>query len=224
MNKTAIISGASMGIGLAFAQKMLSEGYTVIGTSRSGKIEEINNPNFYAIALDLTKPASIKKAGVDIFSLSNQIDIIINNAGIGPDLNSPVPQEDTFGATFDVNIHGTVFFTEQLVSRLKKNGIILNVSSKMGAIDICNGTGSAAYRMSKSALNMYTKILSNRLKGNARVAAIHPGWVQTTISPGSMANAPLTPQQSAENMYRFFSQDFETGTFWDSATDSKLPW
>ncbi len=55
MKQTAIISGASQGIGLALAQKLLAEGYTVIGTSRNGKIGAIDNPNFHAVALDLTK-------------------------------------------------------------------------------------------------------------------------------------------------------------------------
>lgn len=224
MNKTTIITGASQGIGFALAQKMLSEGYTVIGTSRSGKIEGIDNPNFHAIALDLTQEASIKKAHKSIFQLCDHIDMLINNAGIGPDLNASAPEASTFQKTFDVNVTGTVFFTEGLVSRIKQSGKIINISSKMGAMDVCSTSDSPAYRMSKSALNMYTKILSNRLRGKVNVATIHPGWVKTNISPGSMLHAPLTPHQAAENMYRFFSQNFETGTYWDSATDSKLPW
>ena len=224
MNKTAIITGASQGIGFALAQKMLAEGYKVIGTSRSGKIQGIKNPNFHAVALDLTQESSIKIAQSDIFQICENIDMLINNAGIGPDLNAPTPLESSFNNTFAVNVTGTVFFTEGLVSRIRENGQIINVSSKMGAIGVCTTSDSPAYRMSKSALNMYTQILSNRLRGQVFVSAIHPGWVRTNISASGLLQAPLSPQQSAENMYRFFSQDFETGTFWDSATDRKLPW
>ena len=224
MKKTAIISGASQGIGLALAQILLAEGYTVIGTSRSGKIDAINNPNFYAVALDLTNEESIKKASEEIFQKSDVIDMLINNAGIGPDLNSPAPERATFDKTFAVNVTGTVFFTEAILPKIKKDGKIINVSSKMGAMAVCSTADSAAYRMSKSALNMYTKILSNRLQGQMKVTTMHPGWVKTNISPGSKLHAPLTPEQSAENMYRFFSQDFKNGMYWDSATDSPLPW
>ena len=224
MKQTAIISGASQGIGLALAQKLLSEGYIVIGTSRNGKINAIDNPNFHAVALDLTNAESIQKASEEIFQKCDAIDMLINNAGIGPDLNSPAPERATFDQTFAVNVTGTVFFTEAILPKIKKDGKIINVSSKMGAMAVCSTADSAAYRMSKSALNMYSKILSNRLDGQIKVTTMHPGWVQTNISPGSKLHAPLTPQQSAENMYRFFSQDFENGMFWNSATDSPLPW
>lgn len=213
-----------MGIGKALALKMLAEGYTVIGTNRSGQIDGINNSKFHNVSLDLTKPSSIKEAQEKIKAISSQIDMLINNAGVGPDLNAPKPQGDSYATTFKINVEGTVFFTEAMLELIPMEGKIINISSKMGSIAICSGTDSTAYRMSKSALNMYTKILSNRLVNNIKVATIHPGWVQTTISPGGMANAPLTPQQSAENMYRFISTDFATGTYWDSATDRQLTW
>jgi len=224
MNKTALITGASMGIGKALALKLLEEGYAVIGTNRSGKIEGIDNPNFQTVSLDLTKPSSIKEAKEKIKAIANQLDMLINNAGVGPDLNAPKPEEDSYATTFKINVEGTVFFTEAMLELIPVGGKIINVSSKMGSIAICSGTDSTAYRMSKSALNMYTKILSNRLVNKIKVATIHPGWVQTTISPESLTMAPLTPLQSAENMYRFISTDFATGTYWDSATDRELAW
>ena len=224
MEKTSIVTGASKGIGKALAQKLLSEGYMVIGTSRSGNIKDLVSPKFHSVALDLTNPASIKEASQKIKAIASRIDLLVNNAGIGPDLNAPRPQDDSYKITFDVNVQGTVFFTEAMLDAISPNGKIINVSSKMGSIAECSGTDSTAYRMSKSALNMYTKILSNRLGDNTGVASIHPGWVQTDISPGSKAHAPLTPKQSAENMYRFIGNDFATGTYWDSATDSSLTW
>ncbi len=93
-----------------------------------------------------------------------------------------MPDEKSFDSTFDVNVKGTVFFTEAIIDMIKINGKLLNVSSKMGSVDYCERTDSVAYRMSKSALNMYTKILSNRYKNSIKVASIHPGWVKTTIA------------------------------------------
>lgn len=94
----------------------------------------------------------------------------------------------------------------------------------MGSIAVCELTDAVAYRMSKSALNIYTKILSNRLNGKPRVAAIHPGWVKTTLAESNMTNGRLTPISSAENIYRFINSDFKNGTFWNAENESDLAW
>ena len=72
-------------------------------------------------------------------------------------LDTENPKRDSFSQTFDVNVSGTVFFTEPLIELIPKSGVILTISSKMGSIEVCELTDSVAYRMSKSALNMYTK-------------------------------------------------------------------
>jgi len=224
MNKIALITGASKGIGRALAQKLLNKNFFVIGINRSGQINGFEKENFYALELDHTKQSSIENAQKKIFEKFKQIDILINNAGIGPDLNTFSPEWNSFNLTFDVNVTGTVFFTEKLIERITENGIILNVSSKMGSIDTCVLTDAVAYRMSKSALNMYTKILTNRLKNKIKVASIHPGWVKTTIVESNMANGRLTPEESAENIFDFIKSDFKSGTFWNSENGTELLW
>ena len=223
MNKTALITGASKGIGKALAEKMLDEGYHVIGTSRSGDID-IKHAHFKALALDVSNATSIEHAHGQIFSTYKQIDVLINNAGIGPDLHLDHPEADTFDLTFDVNVKGVVFFTEALIKLVPKDGKIINVSSKMGSLEVCEKYSSVAYRMSKSALNMYTKILANRLKDNIHIACIHPGWVQTTIIESNLVNATLTPEESANRIYRFISSHFKTGVYWDCEDNLELPW
>ena len=94
----------------------------------------------------------------------------------------------------------------------------------MGSLDVCELTDSVAYRMSKSALNMYTKILSNRLKGEIKVASIHPGWVKTTIVESNMKNGRLTPEESANNIYNFIKSNFNNGTYWNSENETELLW
>ena len=224
MSKIVLITGASKGIGKALTEKMLDESFIVIGTSRSGKIQRIQHKNFYPLKLDLSCTESIKGAHKEIFSNFNHIDILINNAGIGPDLYTNKPEKKSFDQTFDVNITGTVFFTEPIIELIRENGIILNISSKMGSIAVCGLVDSIAYRMSKSALNMYTKILSNRLKDKIRVASIHPGWVKTAIIKSNLKNGRLTPKESAENIYDFLISKFESGTFWDSEKGNALTW
>ena len=224
MNKIVLITGASKGIGKALTEKMLNKNYFVIGTSRSGKFKNLEHKNLYSLKLDLSDTSSIENAHKEIFSNFKHIDILINNAGIGPDLYTHIPEKESFNQTFDVNVTGTVFFTEPLIELINKNGIILNVSSKMGSLDVCELTDSVAYRMSKSALNMYTKILKNRLIDKIKVASIHPGWVKTTIIESNLRNGRLTPKQSADNIFDFVTTEFESGTFWNSENGTELLW
>jgi NAD(P)-dependent dehydrogenase (short-subunit alcohol dehydrogenase family) len=85
--KKVLITGVSKGIGLALAKRLLSEGYLVEGTTKIGYIENVQHENFHPIALDVTNIKSIKKAYQEISDRFDQLDIIINNAGISPDLN-----------------------------------------------------------------------------------------------------------------------------------------
>jgi NAD(P)-dependent dehydrogenase (short-subunit alcohol dehydrogenase family) len=224
MKKIVLITGASKGIGKSIAEKMLNENYFVIGTSRNGEIKNLEHKDFYSLKLDLANESSIENAHKEIFNNFKRIDILINNAGIGIDLDTFIPERESFNLTFDVNVTGTVFFTESLIKLINDNGIILNVSSKMGSLNNCKRVDSVAYRMSKSALNMYTTILKNRLNENIKVASIHPGWVKTTIADDNIINGRLTTEQSAENIFEFIKTDFKNGIFWDAEDRIELLW
>lgn len=223
MKNKVLITGASKGIGLALANVFLENGFYVIGSSRDGKIKQINHPHFEAFKLDLSSSESIERAIKNLIE-HPQIDILINNAGIGLDLNKSFPEEESFKQTFDVNVTGTVFFTEAIIDIINDKGKIINISSHMGSLSDCMGSGSVAYRMSKSALNMYTKILSNRLMGSHFVASVHPGWVKTSITENNMLMARLSPEDSAKNIYRFVTSEFKSGIFWNIESQSKIEW
>lgn len=94
----------------------------------------------------------------------------------------------------------------------------------MGAIALCEDIDAPAYRMSKTALNMYTKMLANRFAGKYLVAAVHPGWVRTAISQESLLHGRLLPEASEESIFQFVSQPFSTGVFWNAETKTYLPW
>lgn len=223
MEKTVLITGTSKGIGFALAEQFLINGYKVIGTSRTGEIANLTPTNFEVLALDLSDEKTINNINQIVADRNIQIDILINNAGIGPDLYTFEPEKESFKQTFDVNVTGTVFFTELLSQHVKDGGKIINISSKMGSIELCALTDSVAYRMSKTALNMYTKILTNRVLNKQKVAAVHPGWVRTTIAKGNV-NGRLSADESAEKIFNFVTSDFETGTFWNIETQSKTEW
>ncbi len=222
MSKTILITGTSQGIGHALTKLLLINDYRVIGTNTTG-IDNINENNYKSFSLDLANFDSIA-AFENNFQLDNiKIDILINNAGIGPDLDFDLPEETSFKKTFDVNVTGTTFFTEQMLQYLNIGGKIVNISSKMGSVDVCEKSDSVAYRMSKAALNMYTKILSNRLEGKQLVASVHPGWVRTNIAKSNV-NGRLSPEESAQKIFQFITSDFKTGIFWNVETEAECTW
>lgn len=224
MNKTVLITGASKGIGFALANKFLENGFNVIGTSRSGKIKGIENKNFKSLQLDLSEFKNIELLKKEIEKNGTKIEILINNAGIGPDLDTNNPKEITFKQTFDVNVIGTTFLTESLIENINNAGKIINISSKMGSIELCERIDSVAYRMSKTALNMYTKILSNRLSEKIKVASIHPGWVRTTIAESNITEGRLSTEESANGIFNFVISEFRTGIFWDIEAETERNW
>ena len=219
---TILITGTSQGIGHALTRLLLINGYSVIGTNTTG-IDNINENNYKSFALDLSNLDSIDAFEKKLRIENIKIDILINNAGIGPDLDFDLPEETSFKKTFDVNVTGTTFFTEQMLQYLNIGGKIVNISSKMGSVDVCEKSDSVAYRMSKAALNMYTKILSNRLEGKQFVASVHPGWVRTNISKSNI-NGRLSPEESAQKIFEFITSDFKTGTFWNVETEAECTW
>jgi NAD(P)-dependent dehydrogenase (short-subunit alcohol dehydrogenase family) len=222
MSKIVLTTGTSQGIGHALTKLLLINDYSVIGTSTTG-IDNINENNYKSFSLDLSNLDSIAAFEKNLQIENIKVDILINNAGIGPDLDFELPEKISFKKTFDVNVTGTTFFTEQMLQHLNVGGKIINVSSKMGSIDVCEKNDSVAYRMSKAALNMYTKILSNRLEGKQFVASVHPGWVRTNISKSNI-NGRLSPEESAQKIFEFISSDFKTGTFWNVETEAECTW
>lgn len=141
---TVLITGTSQGIGHALTKLLLVNGYRVIGTNTTG-IDNINENNYKSFALDLSNLDSIAAFEKNFQSDNIKIDILINNAAIGPDLDFELPREISFKKTFDVNVTGTTFFTEQMLQYLNFGGKIVNITSKMGSIDVCEKSVSVAY-------------------------------------------------------------------------------
>lgn len=210
--RKAIVTGAGSGIGRVLTEKLLNEGIHVIGVVRSGKIENFNHPNLTTIQGDINDEQSINKAIEEIGKLSVEIDYLINNAGIGPDLGDDIPTAAHLKSTFNVNATGTVLFTEGVLKYLKNNGHVVFLSTAMALIRNLGASGTA-YRMSKAAINVYAVILSQRLADkNIRVTPLHPGWVQTKMGGES---APVTVEQSVNGIYKALTENTETGKFWN---------
>jgi len=223
MKTTILITGTSRGIGKALALHFLSQGATVIGSSRKTQSELAHYPNFFSLELDLSNPESRANATRRVKENFDNIDMLINNAGIGPDIDHCSPSESHLENTLRVNLMGTILFTEELIDHITIKGKIINVSSKMGSINSCMKSDSTAYRVSKAALNMYTQILSVRVKKGLAIAAVHPGWVKTSFAPSNI-NGRLTATEAARKIYTFATNPFKSGVFWDVEANQEIPW
>lgn len=221
MMKQVVLTGTSQGIGQALAAILLQNGYKVTGTSRQPVNKAISHPHYKHIALDLADMHSIEQAAAQLQGTA--IDLLINNAAIGSDLDKDIPEPTSFGDTFRINVTGTVFFTEALLPLLQPEARLINISSKMGSISICAAADSPAYRMSKAALNMYSKILQHRLQPGQKIATLHPGWVRTALTSNNAA-APLIPDESAAGIFDFIESNFANGVYWNVHTKQSMEW
>lgn len=212
--KTAVVTGISSGIGLALTKKLLAEHYTVIGTTRSGQLPGFDHPRLHVVPLEATDEQSRTQAVAHIHSLTNGLDLLVNNAGTAPDVFAVEPAYAAFTQTLDTNVTGVVFFTELLLPHLLPGGQVVFVSSNMGLPHNAapNGPG---YRLSKAAINMYAAMLATRLADqHIRVTPLHPGWVQTKLGGDQ---APTTPEQAATGIYQAVVSAPETGQFYNVA-------
>lgn len=223
MQKKVLITGANAGIGLALAKKFLAEGFFVIGTSRSGTINAIQSDDLLVVSLDVTSDKSITQATAMLNNFVDGIDLLINNAGIGKKLDENSAEINLMKETFGTNVFGLVSFTEAILGKINDGGTIFNISSRMGMLNREALLANApAYRMSKAALNMYTKTLAARLQNkDMNVNSIHPGWVKTNMGG---EEADITPEFSANGIYNLYLKKIPTGTFWNAEDEQQMNW
>ena len=152
--------------------------------------------------------------------------MLINNAGIFPRAGSIDDVDfDDYMQTLVVNTVGPVRVTRALLPHLRKGDkkTIVNISSRLGSIELTTSGVFYGYRESKAALNMFTKTLAVELQPEGFTClTVHPGWVQTDMGG---ANANLTPEESISGMRATIEKlgPAETGTYWSYAGE-EVPW
>lgn len=221
--KTVIITGVDKGIGHALMQKFLQEGYFVIALFYSTRPEP--HENLKDFALDLGKPESIASCTTAITNFNKRIDIFVNNAGVLADEEETQVVVEKLRKTLEVNLFGTIDFTQRLLPLLHDGAHIVNISSTAGSLELVGRVSHfmghyPAYKISKAALNMYTRTLALELKDRGiTVSSVHPGWTKTDMGG---EEADLTPEQAAEGIYQLAVSRPESGGFWFAG--ERLPW
>lgn len=216
--KTIVITGASRGIGLATATRFLKEGWRVIGTYNKILIP-IKNADCISVQLDQGDTASIKRAAEEIKNITQQIDVLVNNAGITLDWVKPQIDLEKIRKTFEVNLFGVIDLTEQLLMKMSASSHIVNIDSSYGAFSLpIDDESSTGYRLSKAALNMYTRTLAFRLKDKGViVSSLDPGWVKTDMGNLGLSEnegPDREPEEVASDIYQLVTTVQESGQFW----------
>ena len=218
--KNIFITGGNRGIGKGLVE-IFSENNNVFFSARNKQkaksvIESIGNKNIDYVIMDVADEKSVLEGIESLKEKTDSIDFLINNAGILiPGLKHKIDavetDDESILKTFNINTVGVLRVCKAVLPMMQPTSRIINISSGMGQM---NGmtTGSIAYRLSKSALNALTIVLSQELSSKGiKVNAICPGWVQTDMGG---YEATLTVKESVESIKKFaLSDNFPNGKF-----------
>jgi short-subunit dehydrogenase len=177
--KTAIVTGASTGIGRASAEALARAGFTVFGTSRRPVMDGPRGVSM--LACDVTDDASVKALVAAVLAQAGQIDLLVNNAGLGLVGGAEESSVSQVQALFDVNVFGVIRVTNAVLPamRRRREGRIINLSSILGLVP---APYSAHYAATKHAIEGYSESLDHELRAfNIRVAVIEPAGTRTVF-------------------------------------------
>ena len=198
MKRTALVTGANRGIGLAIAQGLAAREFNVIMGCRNVdavKVDELKN-NTIAVQLNLSDRETLTDDLNTILTSYPQIDVLVNNAGILENGSIMDVSMDDFYHSMRVNFEAPYELIRALVPQMSNRsyGRIVNISSGWGSFsDGLNGPG--AYSVSKAALNALTLSFSQAVPNNVKINAMCPGWVRTRMGG---ATATRSPEEGAE--------------------------
>ena len=170
--KTAIVTGASSGIGRASAEALVQAGFTVFGTSRRGGGESAGGVTM--LACDVTEDGSVAAMVSTVLSKTGRIDLLVNNAGIGMLGGAEESSVSQVQALFDVNLFGVVRTTNAVLPPMRRQGQgrIVNMGSILGLVP---APYSAHYSAVKHALEGYSESLDHEVRAfNIPVSVVEP--------------------------------------------------
>jgi len=187
--KVAVVTGASSGLGVAFAQALAQAGADlVLGARRverlpeTGALVEAENRNFVALKTDVTKPDDCTALIALAIERFGRVDILVNNAGVGTAVPATSETPEQFRNVIDVNLMGSYWMAQAFAREAKNGGAIVNISSILGMRP--GGLPQAAYASSKAGVIGLTRDLAAQwtARKGIRVNALAPGFFPSEMT------------------------------------------
>ena len=217
MARTVFVTGGDRGLGFALCAKLLEQGWQVFAGQYLPEWPELYSlagqhpQTLHIIPLDVCSLESTYAAAQTVATVTDHVDVLINNAGINsPTSGRPIrePQDYTeMHRLYDVNALGPLRVVEAFQSLTERGNLkrLCFVSSEAGSIARAERTAWFGYCMSKAALNMGVKILFNDLYPNGYTFRVyHPGWIRSYMSGEKNMQATLESDEAASRAIPIF--------------------
>jgi len=205
MSKVWFITGCSTGFGRNLAQEVLHNGGKVAVTARNtNDVKDLSDKyseTAFAIALDVTKPEQVKDAVQKAVEKFGQIDVLVNNAGIGYFAAIEESEEDQVRRMFEINFFGLAAVTKEVLPVLRKqhSGHIINISSVGGSVAM---PGIGMYNATKFAVTGYSESLAKELAPlGIKVTVIAPSGFRTDWAGRSANNSKIVIDDYKESAH-----------------------
>jgi NAD(P)-dependent dehydrogenase (short-subunit alcohol dehydrogenase family) len=231
--RIAVVIGGNKGLGFEICRQLAAEGINVVLTARDStrgrravKTLQAQKLNVIFHRLDVTDDDSVQALGAYIADTHGRCDILVNNAGISlrgsgrSVLNTAL---EDFQVTLETNFYGPLRMCQALVPLMQKHryGRVVNLSSGMGQLEDMED-GWAAYRVSKSALNALTRMVSSATADDGvLVNSVCPGWVRTDMG-GPSASRGVRKGAETAVWLATLPDDGPTGGFFRDR--EAIPW
>jgi NAD(P)-dependent dehydrogenase (short-subunit alcohol dehydrogenase family) len=202
--KVAVVTGASAGLGVAFAQALAQAGADVAcGARRVEKLAETKalvetaGRRAVAVATDVTDPADCDALVDAAMTELGRVDILVNNAGIGTSVPATRETPEEFRSVIDVNLMGSYWMAQACARVMEPGSSIVNISSILGMTQ--SYLPQAAYAASKAAVIGLTRDLAAQWTGRKgiRVNALAPGYFASEMTEPLMADPRFDDMISA---------------------------
>jgi short-subunit dehydrogenase len=194
MNKTALITGTSRGLGLLLANNLLENGWNVIGLSRTCGITHNNYTHFN---VDISNTEQLLEVFKNIKEI--KLDLLVNNAALFINSAFDKTSLSDIESIININVIGTMMVTHKSLDLLIDGSKIIFVNSVAGLNDLI---GQSVYCASKHAIKSFAGVIGQELRGKKiKISSIHPGGINTTLwnsdnpyPPGNVDNAMQAQQ------------------------------
>ena len=181
--KTALVTGASRGIGKAIAEKLKADNYKVLGTATSDSgVDTLNSNDIEGYLLDLNSKDSIENFWSKLESDNKTISVLVNNAGITRDNIILRMSDEEWSDIMNVHLYGTFQLSKRALKMMlkKKWGRIINISSASASI---GNRGQSNYAAAKAGVEAFTKSLAKEVgKRDITINAVAPGFISTDMT------------------------------------------